>query len=140
MSPVEQQNDSLSSLEERIQRAVQLVARLRQEREAAVQEAADPSLLGEDHGPRLVDEAAHPLQVALPAERRPALPLLREDPVQDELGGDAGMVETREEQRRAAEHAGVADHEVLHRGALRMPEVEAARDVGRWLDEDEGLE
>ena len=36
MSPAEQETDSLSSLEERIQRAVQLVARLRQEREAAV--------------------------------------------------------------------------------------------------------
>ena len=36
MSPAEQEIDSLSSLEERIQRAVQLVARLRQEREAAV--------------------------------------------------------------------------------------------------------
>jgi FtsZ-binding cell division protein ZapB len=41
MSPVEQENDSLSSLEERIQRAVQLVARLRQERESAVEEAAE---------------------------------------------------------------------------------------------------
>ena len=41
MSPVEQENDSLSSLEDRIQRAVQLVSRLRQEREAAVQEAAE---------------------------------------------------------------------------------------------------
>ena len=40
MSPADQENDSLSSLEERIQRAVQLVSRLRQEREAAVQEAA----------------------------------------------------------------------------------------------------
>jgi FtsZ-binding cell division protein ZapB len=41
MSPVDQENDSLSTLEERIQRAVQLVVRLRQEREAAVQEAAE---------------------------------------------------------------------------------------------------
>jgi chromosome segregation ATPase len=40
MSPVDQESDSLSSLEERIQRAVQLVGRLRQEREAAVEEAA----------------------------------------------------------------------------------------------------
>ncbi|HYW46615.1 MAG TPA: cell division protein ZapB [Bryobacteraceae bacterium] len=39
MSPVEQE-DSLSSLEDRIQRAVQLVARLRQEKEAALEEAA----------------------------------------------------------------------------------------------------
>ena len=41
MSPAEQENDSLSSLEDRIQRAVQLVGRLRQEKEAAVEEAAE---------------------------------------------------------------------------------------------------
>jgi len=41
MSPVEQEQDSLSTLEERIQRAVQLVARLRQEKQAALDEAAD---------------------------------------------------------------------------------------------------
>ena len=41
MSPVDQEDDSLSSLEDRIQRAVQLVGRLRQEREAAVAEAAE---------------------------------------------------------------------------------------------------
>ena len=41
MSPVELENDSLSSLEDRIQRAVQLVSRLRQEKEAAVAEAVE---------------------------------------------------------------------------------------------------
>ena len=41
MFPVPQESDSLSSLEERIQRAGQLVARLRQEKEAAVAEAAE---------------------------------------------------------------------------------------------------
>lgn len=41
MSPADQETDSLSNLEERIQRAVQLVTRLRQEREAAVEEAAE---------------------------------------------------------------------------------------------------
>jgi FtsZ-binding cell division protein ZapB len=41
MSPIDQETDSLSSLEDRIQRAVQLVGRLRQEREAAVAEAAE---------------------------------------------------------------------------------------------------
>jgi uncharacterized coiled-coil DUF342 family protein len=40
MSPVEQENDSLSSLEERITLAVQLVARLRKEKEAALEETA----------------------------------------------------------------------------------------------------
>jgi FtsZ-binding cell division protein ZapB len=41
MSPAEENTDSLSSLEERIQRAVQLVVRLRQEKEAALQEGAE---------------------------------------------------------------------------------------------------
>ena len=40
MSPVEGETDSLGSLEERIQRAIQLVVRLRREREAALAEAA----------------------------------------------------------------------------------------------------
>ena len=41
MSPADVENDSLSSLEDRIQRAVQLVSRLRQEKEAALAEAAE---------------------------------------------------------------------------------------------------
>jgi len=40
MSAVEQETDSLSSLELRIQQAVQLVARLRAEKDAALDEAA----------------------------------------------------------------------------------------------------
>jgi chromosome segregation ATPase len=41
MSPAEPETDSLSSLEERIQQTAQLIARLRQERESAVEEAAE---------------------------------------------------------------------------------------------------
>ncbi|MCL4402844.1 MAG: cell division protein ZapB [Acidobacteria bacterium] len=41
MSSVEQEADSLSSLEDSIQKAVQLVARLRQEKEAAVRQAEE---------------------------------------------------------------------------------------------------
>lgn len=41
MSPVEQETDSLASLEQRIQHAVQLVAKLRTEKEAALQQAAE---------------------------------------------------------------------------------------------------
>jgi FtsZ-binding cell division protein ZapB len=41
MSPAELETDSLHALEQRIQQAVQLVARLRQEKDAAVAEAAD---------------------------------------------------------------------------------------------------
>ncbi len=39
MSPTEQEVDSLESLEERIQQAVQLVSRLRKERDAALEQA-----------------------------------------------------------------------------------------------------
>jgi hypothetical protein len=41
MSPVDQEQDSLSTLEERVQRAVQLVVKLRAEKEAALEEAAE---------------------------------------------------------------------------------------------------
>ena len=41
MSPVEQESDSLHALEQRIQQAVQLVARLRQEKDAALQAASE---------------------------------------------------------------------------------------------------
>ena len=42
MTPAEQhETDALSGLEDRIQKAVQLVARLRDEKEAALQDAAD---------------------------------------------------------------------------------------------------
>jgi FtsZ-binding cell division protein ZapB len=40
MSPVETETDSLGSLEERIQQAIQLVVRLRKEKDAALAEAA----------------------------------------------------------------------------------------------------
>lgn len=40
MTPIEQETDSLSSLEERIQQAIHLVVRLRQEKDAALEEAA----------------------------------------------------------------------------------------------------
>jgi chromosome segregation ATPase len=41
MTPTEHETDALSGLEDRIQKAVQLVARLREEKEAALQDAAD---------------------------------------------------------------------------------------------------
>jgi uncharacterized coiled-coil DUF342 family protein len=47
MSPLEFDTDSLSSLEERIQRAVQWVAQLRQEKQAAVEAAAQAKAVNE---------------------------------------------------------------------------------------------
>lgn len=52
MSPAEQETDSLSSLEDRIQRAVQLVTRLREEKEEAIEQAAEAKAEAE----RLSDE------------------------------------------------------------------------------------
>jgi FtsZ-binding cell division protein ZapB len=40
MSPVLQETDSLNSLEQRIQQAIQLVSRLRAEKDSALEEAA----------------------------------------------------------------------------------------------------
>ena len=61
MSPSEQENDALIGLEDRIQKAVQLVTRLRQEKEAAQQDAADAHA----EAARLADEVKH-----LQAERK----------------------------------------------------------------------
>jgi len=61
MSPVEQENDSLASLEERITLAVQLVARLRKEKQAALEEAAEAKA----DAARLADEVK-----TLQAERK----------------------------------------------------------------------
>ena len=41
MSPIEQETDALSSLEDRIRRAIETVARLRAEKQAALEEAAE---------------------------------------------------------------------------------------------------
>lgn len=41
MSPAEQETDSLTNLEDSIQRTIQVVARLRQEKSAALAEAAE---------------------------------------------------------------------------------------------------
>jgi FtsZ-binding cell division protein ZapB len=41
MSPIEQEADALSSLEDRITRAIELMSRLRAEKEAALEEAAE---------------------------------------------------------------------------------------------------
>jgi chromosome segregation ATPase len=61
MTPGGREADSLSNLEERIQLAVQLVARLREEKEAALAEAAEAVAQKE----RLADELG-----ALQAERK----------------------------------------------------------------------
>lgn len=61
MTPAEQETDSLSSLEDRIQRAVQLVGRLRQEKESAQADAAEARA----ESARLADEVK-----ALHAERK----------------------------------------------------------------------
>ena len=61
MSPVEQDSDSLSSLELRIQKAVDLVVRLRKEKDLAVEQAAQARA----DAARLTDEVR-----SLQAERK----------------------------------------------------------------------
>ena len=61
MTPAEQDSDSLASLEDRIQRAVALVGKLRKERDAALEEAAQTR----SAAARMADEMR-----ALQAERK----------------------------------------------------------------------
>jgi len=61
MSATDQETDSLSSLEERIQTAVQTVSRLRRERDAALEDAAEARA----EAARLADEVK-----TLQAERK----------------------------------------------------------------------
>src|SRR5882672_12565492 len=49
------------------------------------------------------------------------------------------MIEPGQEERGPPPHPGVADHEVLDRGALGVPEVERAGDIRRRLDDHEWL-
>ena len=107
---------------------------------APVERPADPSLLAEHDLAGRGDELAHPLQVAVAPERTPALPFPGEDAVEDELRRDRGVVETRQEERAMTAHPGVADHQVLDRGPLGMPEVERTRHVGGRLDDRERRE
>jgi len=61
MSPVDQETDSLGSLEQRIQQAIDLVARLRSEKDAAEEKAAEAKA----EAARLADEVK-----TLQAERK----------------------------------------------------------------------
>jgi FtsZ-binding cell division protein ZapB len=61
LSPSEQETDALSGLEERIQKAVQLVTRLREEKQAALADAAEARAEND----RLAEEVKN-----LQAERR----------------------------------------------------------------------
>jgi len=61
MSPAENESDTLSSLEDRIQRAIQLVSQLRREKESALEEAAESKA----EAARLADEVK-----ALQTERK----------------------------------------------------------------------
>ena len=109
----------------------------REAQPAPVEAGPDSALLGEHDRTSSFHERAHPLEVALATEALTALALLGELLVEHELGGDRGVVETGQPERGPTEHPRVADHEVLDRRALRVAEVEGARDVGRRLDDDE---
>ncbi len=102
---------------------------------APVGRGPHPSLLPEHDRLRGIAEGPHPLEIALAAQGLAALAFLGEDPIEDELGGDAGVVEPGQEERRMPAQPGVPDHQVLDRGALRVAQVERARDV-RWRLDD----
>ena len=96
-------------------------------------------MLHADRVARLVHEAPHALEVALAAERCARLALLGDDPVEHELGGDAGVVDPGQPERVVAAHAVVADQDVLDGHEQRVADVERAGDVRRRLGDDEAL-
>ena len=69
MSPLDFDTDSLSNLEERIQKAVQLVAQLRQEKDAAVEAAAEAKAEAERLGSELKTLQAERKQVRTRIEK-----------------------------------------------------------------------
>ena len=106
---------------------------------APVDAGAEPSMLGPDDVACLVHEPMHPLEISLSPERRARLALLGDDPIEDELRADAGVVDARQPQGVVAAHAVVADEGVLDRRDQRMADVERSRHVGWRLDDDEPL-
>ncbi len=104
-----------------------------------VEARPEATVLLADDVARLVHELPHPLEVALAAKRGAALALLGDDPVEDELRGDAGVVDAREPQRVVAAHAVVSDEGVLDGRRQGVAEVERAGHVRRRLDDDEPI-
>ena len=104
---------------------------------APVGRSPDAPLLPEHDRLRRVRELAHPLEVALAAERRAAFALPGEDPVEHELRRDRRVVEAGQEQRRMPAHPRVPDHQVLDGRSLGVAEVERPGHVRRRLDDRE---
>src|SRR5918996_6652776 len=96
-------------------------------------------MLHADDVARLVHEAPHAFQVALATKRLPRLALLGDDAVEDELGCDAGVVDTGQPEGVVATHPVEASQDVLDEGGQRVAEVQRAGDVRRRLDDDEAL-
>ena len=106
---------------------------------APVGRCAEAAVLRADDVPRLAHEVPHALQVPLATERGPGLPVLGDDPVEHELGADAGVIDARQPERIVAAHPVVADECVLHRGRQRVADVQRTGHVRRRLDHDEAL-
>ena len=92
----------------------------------------DPRAVAPDPGPDALDEF-------LAAEVVAGEPFLGDLLLDDGLGGDAGVVEAGQPERRLAEHAVPADQRVLDRDRERVAEMQRARDVGWRHDDREGV-
>ena len=80
----------------------------------------------------------HALDELLAAQVVAGQALLGELALDDDLGGDAGVVDAGEPEGGVAAHAPPAGERVLDGGALGVAQVELASDVGGRLDDDEG--
>jgi len=72
-----------------------------------------------------------PRHKRLTAQIVPCKALLRQLSLHYILRGDAGVIRPRHPEGRMAQHAVIADHEILDRSGDRMPEVKATGHIGR---------
>ena len=95
-------------------------------------------MLGLDAAAVALHPVPHALDELLAAQVVAGQALLGQLALDDDLGGDAGVVDAGEPQGGVAAHASPPGEGVLDRGALGVAQVELAGDVGRRLDDDEG--
>ena len=95
-------------------------------------------MLGLDAAAITLHPVPHSLHELLSAQVVAGQALCGQLPLDDHLGGNAGVINAGEPQGGVASHTAPPGEGVLDRGALGVAQVELAGDVGRRLDDDEG--
>ena len=77
----------------------------------------------------------HALEVALTPKLGAAAPLLLDNAVEHVLGGDGGVIDTREPEGGSTLHARAAHHQIFERDEECVAHMQSASDVG-WRHDD----